>query len=75
MQPSCREFTPATTKEEALRTACQLWGVQQDYWDIFGTQHVASLEVLEAVLKSCDPSQAPGGLVADHGGHCRRESL
>ncbi len=45
-------FTPSPTRDAALRRACELWGVQPEYWDIFGTHHVAPAEVLAAILTS-----------------------
>jgi len=45
-------FTPSLTFKAALGRACQMWGVQEDYWDIFGTQHIALPEVLTTVLRS-----------------------
>lgn len=52
MTPPLRNFQPAANKEKALHIACQLWGVQEDYWDIFGTHHIATVDVLESVLRS-----------------------
>ena len=47
-------FFPAQSYEEALRRACELCGVQQEYWDIFGTHHVAPPDVQRAILSSMD---------------------
>ena len=38
--------------QEALRIACELWGVQREYWDIFGKHHVAGPDVQADVLAS-----------------------
>jgi 4-alpha-glucanotransferase len=46
------KYSPAQTWEDALRTACGLWGIQQEYWDIFGQQHFAPAEVQQTVLGS-----------------------
>src|SRR5215210_4667718 len=45
-------FVPAETYEEALKRACELWGVQQQYWDIWGTLHIAEPDVQRRVLTS-----------------------
>lgn len=45
-------FTPSLTRDAALRRACELWGIQPDYWDIFGTYHVAPADVLANILNS-----------------------
>jgi 4-alpha-glucanotransferase len=45
-------FVPADTYDAALRQACALWGVQENYWDIFGNHHVATTAVLGAILTS-----------------------
>jgi len=37
---------------EKLGEAADLWGVERDYWDIFGQRHFASHEVLRAILGS-----------------------
>ncbi|HYO82156.1 MAG TPA: 4-alpha-glucanotransferase [Bryobacteraceae bacterium] len=39
-------------KQEALRIACGLWGIQPEYWDIFGHHHCASPEAQARVLGS-----------------------
>jgi 4-alpha-glucanotransferase len=45
-------FSPADTYEEALKRACKEWGVQEEYWDIWGTRHIADSEVRRKVLTS-----------------------
>lgn len=47
---------PAQSYEEALRQAADVWGVQREYWDIFGRHHIAPPDVLRAVLTSMDVS-------------------
>lgn len=46
------KYEPAQTWDDALRAASGLWGVQQEYWDIFGNQHFAPPEVQQSVLRS-----------------------
>ncbi len=41
------DLTPDT-----LAQAAALWGVEAEYWDIFGERHVASGALLERILKS-----------------------
>jgi 4-alpha-glucanotransferase len=41
------DLTPNT-----LAQAAALWGVEAEYWDIFGERHVASGALLERILKS-----------------------
>jgi 4-alpha-glucanotransferase len=52
MEPASLNYVPAQTWEDALRTACGLWGIQEAYWDIFGKQHWAPPHVQQAVLRS-----------------------
>ena len=37
---------------EKLGQAADLWGIERDYWDIFGHRHFAPPEVLRAILSS-----------------------
>jgi len=37
---------------EKLGQAADLWGIERDYWDIFGQRHFAPPEVLRAILGS-----------------------
>ena len=46
------KYLPAENYEEALGRACRMWGVQEEYWDIWGNRHIASAEVRRAVLTS-----------------------
>jgi 4-alpha-glucanotransferase len=52
MRTPIETYLPPTTYEEALQRACSLWGVQQDYWDIWGTQHFAEPETQRKILTS-----------------------
>ncbi len=42
----------ADTYEGTLPQAAALWGIQADYWDIFGTRHVTTAEAQKAILAS-----------------------
>src|SRR5688500_20113842 len=52
MPTAVETFSPAETYEEALRRACHVWGVQEEYWDIWGERHIAGPEVQRKVLAS-----------------------
>jgi hypothetical protein len=52
MPPSRLFFQPAKNYEEALHHAARRWGVQQEYWDIFGVRHVSPPEVERLILTS-----------------------
>src|SRR5215469_6833987 len=43
---------PSATYDEALDRAAETWGVQPDYWDIWGQHHVAPPETKRAILAS-----------------------
>jgi 4-alpha-glucanotransferase len=43
---------PFSTYPEALDWAAKAWGIQPDYWDIFGKHHFASPETKRAILES-----------------------
>ena len=43
---------PFSTYNEALDGAAKAWGIQPDYWDIFGKHHVTSLDTKRAILES-----------------------
>jgi 4-alpha-glucanotransferase len=45
-------FAGQETYDQALRRASELWGIQQDYWDIFGKQHFCPPDVQHAILRS-----------------------
>jgi 4-alpha-glucanotransferase len=40
------------TYDEALNRAAETWGIQPDYWDIWGRQHFTPPETKRAILKS-----------------------
>lgn len=41
-----------STYDEVLDLAAETWGIQPDYWDIFGKHHVTSAETKRAILES-----------------------
>ena len=43
---------PFSSYHEALDWAAKVWGVQPDYWDIFGKHHLTSPETKRAILES-----------------------
>src|SRR5690242_16436300 len=45
-------FTYSNTLDEALHKAASEWGIEREYWDIFGTHHVASADIERRVLAS-----------------------
>ena len=52
MATSAENYSPATTYDEALARAAAVWGVQAEYWDIFGNRHVTTPEVQSSILES-----------------------
>lgn len=42
----------SATYEQALERAAERWGVQREYWDIWGKHHRATPEMIAAVLQS-----------------------
>jgi 4-alpha-glucanotransferase len=46
------DYSPANSYEEALRRAALAWGVQDEYWDIFGNRHITPPEVQRTILNS-----------------------
>ena len=52
MPTSVEDYSPAQTYEEALRRAARAWGIQDEYWDIFGKRHIAGPEIQRAILSS-----------------------
>src|SRR4051794_21311683 len=52
MPNSVEIYAPAATYEEALRRAARAWGVEDEYWDIWGNRHVAEPEVQRSILQS-----------------------
>jgi len=45
-------FRPSASFDEALSRAAEVWGVEPEYWDIWGNHHVPSAEARQAVLRS-----------------------
>lgn len=43
---------PAKNIDEALRRAAQAWGVQHEYWDVFGKRHIANSGIQRSILRS-----------------------
>jgi 4-alpha-glucanotransferase len=43
-------FAPAATEQEALTRAAAFFGIEPDYWDVWGVRHVAEPEVVRAIL-------------------------
>lgn len=50
--PTAIPFSPAESFEEALRQASELWGIQDQYWDIFGNHHITPPSVQKHILTS-----------------------
>lgn len=45
-------FSPADSYDKALTRAANAWGVQEEYWDIFGKRHTTSPDVQRSILES-----------------------
>jgi len=45
-------FTPSACYETALERAANHWGIEREYWDIWGKHHKATTEMISAVLRS-----------------------
>src|ERR1039457_735594 len=45
-------YSPSETYGQALNRAADLFGIEREYWDIFGTHHTASAEGVAEVLRS-----------------------
>jgi 4-alpha-glucanotransferase len=43
---------PSATYDEALDRAAETWGIQPDYWDIWGQHHITPPETKRAILAS-----------------------
>src|SRR5579872_5353254 len=43
---------PSATYNEALDRAAEAWGIQPDYWDIWGTHHITLSETKRSILQS-----------------------
>ena len=42
----------SATYEQALDRAAELWGIQPDYWDIWGRHHFTPPETKRAILEA-----------------------
>lgn len=45
-------YAPSKTYESALERAADLFGIEREYWDIWGKHHVAPAEAIASVLRS-----------------------
>jgi len=45
-------ITTSSTYAEALDRAAEIWGIQPDYWDIWGQHHITPPETKRAILHS-----------------------
>ena len=52
MRTSVENYSPATSYDDALRRAARVWGIQDEYWDIWGNRHVAEPDVQRSILRS-----------------------
>ncbi len=52
MQIPTVRFAASSSYEDALARACDAWGVETEYWDIWGRRHAATPELLSALLGS-----------------------
>ena len=43
-------FTPPRDRGDALRQAAVLWGIEAEYWDIWGKHHVVDGDVIVSIL-------------------------
>ena len=43
---------PSPGYQQALSRAAELFGIEQSYWDIFGTRHFATEDVIRTILRS-----------------------
>ena len=43
---------PSANYNEALDRAAEAWGIQPDYWDIWGSRHITLPETKQAILQS-----------------------
>jgi 4-alpha-glucanotransferase len=43
-------FEPSTSYEDALHKAAEEWGIEREFWDIFGKRHVASAAMESRIL-------------------------
>jgi 4-alpha-glucanotransferase len=52
MRNPVEDYSSAQTYDDALARAARAWGVQDEYWDIFGERHITPPEVQRAILES-----------------------
>ncbi|HYP05960.1 MAG TPA: 4-alpha-glucanotransferase [Bryobacteraceae bacterium] len=52
MRTPLEDLSPANSYDEALARAARAWGVQDEYWDIFGQRHVTNAGVQRSILDS-----------------------
>jgi 4-alpha-glucanotransferase len=52
MADSILTFQPSADYDEALARAAEAWGIEAEYWDIWGQHHVPSTAARQAVLRS-----------------------
>ena len=52
MPTRVENYSPVSVYEEALSRASGAWGIQPEYWDIFGNRHVADPDVQRSILRS-----------------------
>jgi 4-alpha-glucanotransferase len=45
-------FTPVKEYQEALGRAAAEWGIDPEYWDIFGKRHITTPDVQKSILES-----------------------
>jgi hypothetical protein len=45
-------FQPSQDEQEALARAAELWGIEPDYWDIWGNRRFTSPETQKAILEA-----------------------
>ena len=50
--PAASRFLPSDRYEDALDRAADLWGIEPEYWDIFGERHVTKPHTKQAILES-----------------------
>jgi 4-alpha-glucanotransferase len=43
-------FVPSLTEQEALARAAAFFGIEPEYWDVWGVRHVAEPDVVRAIL-------------------------
>jgi 4-alpha-glucanotransferase len=54
---------PSADYTDALSRAAELWGIEESYWDIFGTRHFATKQVTQAILQSLGVDTSSTGAI------------